>query len=100
MSFHHGHRGRRKTCLLPGAFDSQLLAYRIGCRDAFPLAVTGATNTAQHGVDLVAIALGIGQAFEHKDRRSFAHHEAISSFGKWACTGRGEGPDFAELDEG
>ena len=94
-----GDAGGREPGILPGARNGEFLADRVGRGDALPFAVAGSPDTAQYGVDLVSVALGIGQAFEHEDGRAFAHHEAIGAFGEWAAAGGRESADFAELDE-
>ena len=78
---------------------AQLLADRVGRGDALALAVARPADAAQHGVDLVAVALGIGQALQQEDRRAFAHDEAVGALGVGPRAGRRERADLAELDE-
>ena len=78
---------------------AQLLANRVGRGNALALAVARSADAAQHGVDLVAVALGIGQALQQKDRGAFAHDKAVGSFGIGASAGGRERADLAELDE-
>ena len=46
-----------------GTAEGTDLALNVGCRNALSFAVRGGTNTANNGVDFVAIGLGIGQPF-------------------------------------
>ena len=88
----------RQSGILPGALDGQFLAGRVGRGNAFSLAVARSGDAAQHGVDLVAVALSIGQTLKQKDCGAFAHDEAVGPFGVGTSASRGERTDFAELD--
>ena len=85
--------------LLPGALDGQPLADRVRRGDALALAVAGAADAAQHGVDPVAVALGVGEPLEHEQRSALAHHEAVRAGVERPGAGRGERADLAELHE-
>src|SRR5579864_1254655 len=80
--------GWRQACILPGALNGELLAGRVRCGNPFASSIARSTHAAQHGVDLVTIALGVGEAFQQEDGRTFSHDEAICPFGIWARTGR------------
>ncbi len=94
-----GHRGRREAGACPGALDRQALADRVGRRDSLAATVGGSADAAQHGVDPVAGAFGVGEPFEQEDRRALAHHEAVGAVGVRTGAGGGERADLAELDE-
>ena len=83
----------------PGALDRQPLADRVGRGDALALAVAGAADAAQHGVDAVAVALGVGQALEHEQRGALAHHEAVGAGVERPGAGGRQRADLAELHE-
>ena len=100
MAFDQGCGSRRQSRVLPGALDGKFLADRVRRGDALALAVTGSGDAAQHGVDVVTIAFGIGQTLQQEDRGSFAHDEAVGALGKGSCPGSRECADLAELDEG
>ena len=65
-----------------------------------PRAVARAADAAEHGVDAVAVALGVGQALEQEQRRALAHHEAVGAVGVRPRAGRRQRADLAELHEG
>ena len=67
---------------------AQFLTDRIRCGDTLSLTVARSAHAAQHGVDLVAVALGVGQTLEQKDRGTFAHDEAVGSLGVGTGAGR------------
>ncbi len=90
---------RRDTRILPGALDRELLADRIRRGNPFPLAVAGRSHAAQHGVDPVAVAFGIGQPLHEEDRGAFAHDEAVGALGVRPASGPRKRADLAELDE-
>ena len=92
-------RRRRQPGVLPGALDGEALSDRIGGGDALALAVARAADAAQHGVDLVAVALGVGEALEQEDHRAFAHDEAVGAVGVGTRAGGRQRADLAELDE-
>ena len=100
MAFDQRRGSRREAGILPGALDGEFLADRVGRGNALALAVAGSAHAAQHGVDLVAVALGIGQTLQQEDGGAFAHDEAIGSLGIGTRAGRRERADLAELDEG
>ena len=99
MAFDVSGGGRRQAGILPGALDGEALANRIRSGDAFPLAVARSPHAAQNCVDLVVIALRIGQALEQEDRCAFSHHETIGTLCIRTSAGRGQGADLAELYE-
>ncbi len=100
VSFHQSCGCGRQTGILPGALQAKLLADWVGSGDAFAFAVARRTDAAEHGVDLVAIALGIGETLHHKDGRAFAHDETIGTFGIRTRAGGRERTDLAEFHEG
>src|SRR2546427_12932817 len=100
MTFDVVDRGWREPSVFPGALDSEFLADRVGRRNSFAFSVAGSTHAAQDRVDLVAIALGIRQTLEQKNRSPLAHDEAIRTFRVRARTGSRKGTNLAELDEG
>src|SRR5512137_1444750 len=99
MPFYHVARGRRDPGCLPGAAHRQFLAHRIGSRDAFAFAVARTAESADYGIYLVAVPLGVRQAFEQEGGSPFAHDESISPFSEWPCTGGRKGADLAEFDK-
>ncbi len=100
VRFDQGGAGRIEAGVFPGALRGQLLADGVGGGDALPLAITAAAHAADGAVNLVAVAFGVGQALEQKERSAFAHHEAVGAVAKGAAAGGAEGADLAELDEG
>ena len=76
-----------------------MLADRVRRGDAFALAIAGAAHAADHGVDPVAVALGVGQALEQECGCAFAHHKAIGAFAERARAGCAQRADLAELNE-
>ncbi len=69
----------------------------LGAVMPFALAVARSANAAQHGVDFVAIALGIGQALEHENRGAFAHDKAVRALGIGAAAGAESAPILQNL---
>ena len=61
--------GGRQAGVAPRALDGEPLADRVGRGDALALAVAGAADAAHDRVDAVAVALGVGEALEHEQRR-------------------------------
>ena len=84
---------------LPGAMHRQALADRIRGGDALPLAVTRAADTEDHGVDPVAIAVGVLEPLEDEQCRPLPHHEAIGTGVERSRAGRRQCADLAELHE-
>ena len=66
----------------------------------FPLPSLDPPMPRNHSVNLVAVALGVGQPLQHKDRCPFAHYEAVGSVGKGTSARARERADLAELNEG
>src|SRR5437764_14625129 len=88
VAFYIGRGGGRYAGILPGTLEAIFLADRVGGGDALALAVAGRSDAAEHGVYLVSVTLGIGQALEQKDYRAFTHDEAVGAFGEGASAGR------------
>ena len=99
VGFDHGSRGRIESGVFPGTSCGQYLADGIGGGDALTLAIAGAAYTADHGVDLVAVALGVSQTLEQKGSGAFAHDEAVGAVAKGPAAGCAESADLAELNE-
>ena len=89
----------RQPGIFPGTLYSELLADRVRCRDALTLAVARTAHAAQHGVDVVAVALGVFETLQQEQCRSLAHDEAIGTIGIGARAGRRQSADLAEFDE-
>ncbi len=99
VALHQRGGGGRERRVLPRAGDGELLTHGIGRGDALALAVARAADAADHGVDAIAVALGVGEALEQEDRGAFAHHEAVGARRVRPGAGGGERPDLAELHE-
>ena len=65
-----------------------------------PSPVAGAAHAADHGVNAVAVALGVGQAFEHKGGGALAHDKPVGAAAKGAGAGGAERADLAEFHKG
>ena len=89
-----------ETRVIPGAAHAQLLADRVGSRDPLPLSVARGAHGAHHGVNPVAVALGVGQPLHQERHPPFAHDEAVGSLRVGARPRGGERSDLAELHEG
>ena len=100
MTFDQRCGSGRQPGILPGALDGQFLADRVGRGDAFPLPVAGSCDASQHSVDVVAVAFGIRQPFQHEEHGAFSHHETVRSLREGTNAGSGERADLAELDKG
>ncbi len=68
---------RREPGLLPGTLNSQELAARIGGGDPLALAVARGAHAADHRVDPLAVAFGVGEPSQHERDRALAHDEAV-----------------------
>src|SRR5579864_8541242 len=90
--------GGRQAGILPGSLEAELLADRVRCGNPFAFAVARRADAAEHGVDLIAITLGVSQALHDENRRAFAHHEAISAFSIGPSSSGGESANLAELN--
>ena len=99
VRFHQGAGGGVQAGVLPGAARGQHLADRVRGGDALALAVGRAAHPTDHGVDIVAIALGVSQALEQEAGGAFAHDKAIGAVAKGPAAGGAEGADLAEFDE-
>ena len=99
VSFHHGGAGWVEPGIFPGSLNGQDLALGVGRRNALALAVAGAADPANDGVDFVAVAFGIGEALEQEGARAFTHDEAVGAGAKRPAAGGAQRPDFTELDE-
>ncbi len=64
VRLHQGGAGRVQARVLPGAAHGDALADGVGRCDALAPAIAGGPEPADHGVDLVAVALGVGQPLE------------------------------------
>ena len=85
--------------VLVGAAQGARLALGQGSVDALGLAVGGAAQAADHGVDAVAVALGVGQALEREHGQALAEHGAVSVLGEGpAVAGARERRGLAEAD--
>ena len=62
------------------AADHLRLRLRIGHRVTVGLAAMVQRTTADHTIDMIAVALGLGQAFEHGDAHAFARNITIAAF--------------------
>ncbi len=100
VAFDQSRGGRRQACILPGSFQTEFLADRVRRGDPLAFAIAGRTDAAEHGIDLISVALGIGQAFHHKDRRALTHDEAVGALGIGARASGRQRADLAELDIG
>ncbi len=100
VRFNQRRGSRIERRIFPGALHGQLLADGIRRGNALALAVAGAADAANDGIDLVPVALGIRQAFQQEGGRSFAHDEAIGPLAKGAAAGGAQRADLAEFDEG
>ncbi len=99
MRFHQRGAGGFQARVFPRALDGEQLSLRVGRGNTLALAVAGACDTADNGVDLVAVALGVGQPLEQERAAAFTHDEAIGSRTKGAAARSAQRTDFAELDE-
>ncbi|OPZ55187.1 MAG: hypothetical protein BWY91_01201 [bacterium ADurb.BinA028] len=95
-----GGQGRVDPSALPGPRDGELLPDRVGGGDALALAVGRATDAEDEGVDLVAVALGVGEPLEDEQGCALTHDEAIGAGVEGPGAGGRQGTDLAELDEG
>ena len=85
-------RGRIDAGVAIGGAKRFDLAGGGGSEQASFAAIAAAANTFDDGIDLVAVAEGIGQAFEHDCASSFGEDNAIGT--------AIEGPDFAGRRDG
>jgi len=71
------HRGWRDTGL--GISARQGSGLPLGARggQALVASITGSADALDYGVDAVAVALGVGQAFQHHDGDSLADDDAV-----------------------
>src|SRR5512133_922415 len=84
----------------PRPLDRQALPDGVRSGEALALAVAGAGDPADHGIDPVSVLLGVGESLEDEERASLAHHEAVGPVGVGAGPGPRQSTDRAELDEG
>ena len=77
VGFGQAQGGGREAGAGVGAAQGALLAFGARCGHAQRLAVGGAGDGLDHGVDLVAVALGVGQALHGDDRQAFADGDAV-----------------------
>ena len=85
--------------VLPRTRDGELLADGVGRGDALALAVARPADAAQHRVDVVAVALGVGEPLEQEDRGSLAHDEPVGTVAVRPRSCRRQCADGGELDE-
>jgi hypothetical protein len=93
-------RRRRHARQLPRTLDGQALADGVGGGDALALAVARSRHAEEHGVDAVAVPLGLGQPPEQEQRAPLAHDEAVGAVRVGAGAGRRQRADLAELHVG
>ena len=99
VSFQQGGRGRVQAGVGPGALGRQDLADGVGGGDTLALAIAGAAHATDDGVDLVAVALRVGQALEQEGGGPFAHNKAIGAVAEGPAAGGAQRADLAELDK-
>ena len=92
-------RGGVDPGALPGALDRELLAHGVGRGDALALAVGGAADAEDDGVDAVAVALGVLEPLEHEQGGALAHDEPVGPGVERPGAGGRERADLAELHE-
>ena len=81
----------------PGMLDGEHLTLGPGVHERGPGTVGRHAGPADHGVDPVAVALGIGLALEHEDARALAHQDAVGVAAERADhLGRRQGAQLAE----
>ncbi len=99
MGLEHGNVGGRDAAVFVGALECQQLAGGVGGRDSLALAVRGTAQAVQHGVDLVAVALGVYQALEQQHAAALAHDETVRPFIERAAQLGRQRANLGELDE-
>ena len=72
-------RRRGHARQLPGPLDGEPLADRVRGGDALAPPVARSGHAEEHGVDAVAVALGVGQPLEQEQRAALAHDEAVGA---------------------
>src|SRR5438094_75910 len=70
-----------KPKALTPARRGQDLAFRPWGEQSHGLAVAGAADTAQDGIDAIAVAFGIGQSLEHHGAEALADDQAVRARG-------------------
>ena len=93
-------RRRGHARQLPGPLDGEPLADRVGGGDALAPPVARSRHAEQHGVDAVAVPLGVGQPLEQEQGAPLAHDEAVGAVGVGAGAGGRQRADLAELHVG
>ena len=95
------HRGgvRDEAGVLPAALNGKLLPDGVRGGDAFTPPVARSAHAANNGIDRIAVAFGVGEAFEQEHGRSFPHHEAVGPFAVGPGAGSRERTDLAKLGE-
>ena len=83
MRFHQFNRVGRDLRQAVRVEDRLLLALGARRVNRVPLAVARRTDALEHGVDRVAIALGIGEALQDHDAETFAEDGAITIGIEW-----------------
>jgi hypothetical protein len=84
---------------LPGPLHREALPHGVRRRDALALAVAGPADAPDHGVDAVAVALGVLEALDDEHRGALAHDEAVGVRVVGTGPRRRQCADLAELHE-
>ena len=99
VRFHEIHVGRGIVHPGESVLDGDLLALGIGGGDALALAVGGGAYGVHQGVDLVAVADRVGEAFKDINGNGFRHYEPVGPFVERIGTFGRQRADLAELHE-
>ena len=97
MSLDQVNLSRIDSGIMPGPLHRQLLADRIGRRNALAFSVARSSDPANNRVDPVAGFFRIFETLEQEYRCAFSHHKTIGPGGVGTGATAGEGSDFAEL---
>ncbi len=97
MRFHQPDAFRSHSGAVVGVQQGFFLAGGAGGVDGISLAVAGGTDAADYRINLISVALGIGQAFENDYSQPLAQNRAVSGrIERFGVAGRGEGRSLAE----
>ncbi len=99
VRFYKIHVRRGVIHLVEGVFYGYFLALGVGGGYALALAVRRRAHGIYQGVNPVAVAHRVGQAFKYVNRDRLRHHEAVGPFVKGVGAISGQGAYFAEFDE-
>ena len=93
---------RRRICprCLPGPAYRQPLANRVRRGDPLSSPIAGSAEAEQHCVHPVTVTLGVSQPLQDEEGAPLPHHEPVGTGVEGTRSGRGQGTDLAELDEG